>query len=309
MKKLIILLMVGLAGLTVKAQQYHYVPFPDSNAVWSEVFWKSYFDPPPPWVYNQYALFNEDTVINGITYHKLFHSNACEITLENSECIGGIREDSLKRIWVNGNLFPFPDRHIRLLFDFSLYEGDTLWMDENFYNCTCNFLSIKNIDTISIHNSLRKVFYFNESDQIIWIEGIGNLQGLTWCTPSWPTNGVRNDLVCMHQNDTLLYYYSGTQNIPYDDCVPSFVIDGVSILANHDIKVYPNPTKTGIVYFENLDFENLELFDLNGNLMREETIRGLIVFELKIPGFPPGIYTYRLTTKGLVPTQGKLVVQ
>jgi len=52
-----------LTNLSI-AQEYQYIPFPDSNAVWSEVYWKPISEPPPSWEFNQYALFNEDTLIS-----------------------------------------------------------------------------------------------------------------------------------------------------------------------------------------------------------------------------------------------------
>ena len=314
MKKIIIFLVAGLIAYTLTAQEYQYVPFPDSNAVWSEIHWKSYFDPPPRWVYNQYALFNEDTVINDITYHKLYHTNsATEITRENSLCIGGIREDSLKRVFVNSSIFQVvPEIAEVLIYDFSLSEGDTLYNEYSKEICTSCFgifEIVADIDTVKIHNDYRKVITFNNPNAVTWIEGIGSLQGLLQCWPDWPTNGISTELVCMHQNDILLYYYPGTDEIPYENCIPSFVVDGFPILANTDIKIYPNPVNGETVYFENLDFETLELFDLEGKLIMKETIKGFNIFELKIPCLSPGVYTYRLKTKGLVPTQGKLVVQ
>ena len=97
MKRLVILYVVIISVTSANAQEYRYIPFADSNAVWSEVYWKPISEPDPRWEYNQYALFNEDTIINGITYHKLFHTNASEITRKNSTCIGGIREDNIKK--------------------------------------------------------------------------------------------------------------------------------------------------------------------------------------------------------------------
>ena len=295
-----------------QAQQYNYIPFPDSNAVWSEVYWKPVSEPCPRWVYNKYALFNEDTIINGIKYHKLYHTNNTEITVENSVCIGGIREDSLKRVYVNSSIFQVvPEIKEVLLYDFSLNEGDTLFNEyssEICTNCFGIFEVVSNIDTIKINNKYKKVITFNNPNKVTWIEGIGNLQGLLQCWPDWPTNGMGNDLVCMHQNDTLLYYYSGNQFVHYDNCVPSFVIDDITLFANPDVKVYPNPVKGESVCFENLDFETLELFDIKGNLINKDNILGLTIFELKTSCLPPGIYSYQLKTRGLVPTMGKLVI-
>ncbi len=305
MKPILIIPFAMLLASTLKAQEYQYVPFPGSNAVWSELYWSS----ESPAVYNKYALFNEDTIINGVTYHKLFHAaNSATITRENSVCIAGIREDSQKRIFVNSSMFQFtPDIKEVLLYDFSINVGDTLGQHNDTIGAIFSppgYLVVKDIDTILIQNSMRKVFSFNHFPWTVWIEGIGNVQGLIFPSGDLTTGGANSELICMHQNEILKYY-----NPDYDGCVPSFVINDVMLTPNPDVKVYPNPVTMGIVYFENLDFETLELFDLNGNLIREETIKGLSVFELKIPCLSPGVYTYRLTTKGLVPTQGKLVVQ
>lgn len=298
---------------SLSAQQYKYVAFPDSNAVWSEIHWKPIFDPEPLWVYKQYALFNEDTVINGINYHKLFLSNsASKITRKNSVCVGGIREDSLKRVFVNSSLFLVtPEIKEVLLYDFSLKEGDTFYANYKEGNCTnCSLYAsaedhtILNIDTVKINNQYRKVFVLDSYNKVTWIEGIGNLQGLLECWTDWPTNGLKRELICMHQNDTLLIY-----NDTYGSCIPQFVIDDVALLPNTDIKVYPNPAKGDKVYFDNLDFETLELMDSNGKLLKKDNLKGIGCYELNVAHLHPGVYYYLLKAKGLVPTKGKLVVQ
>jgi hypothetical protein len=299
-----------LIWLALSAQKYKYVPFPGSNAVWSEVYWKPISQPDPRWVYNQYALFNEDTVINEITYHKLFHTNSsAKITRDNSVCIGGIREDNSKNVWFYCFEYPYPFKPALLyvqneikLFDFNVTIGDTI-REINFL-LEYHYIVVKDIDTIRINNSLRKVYRFDPVRWVYWIEGIGNVKGLLFTSGDLPNNGMDNDLVCMHQNDTLMFYSNA-----YDGCIPQFVIDDVVLLPNTDIKVYPNPVPEGVVYFENLDFETLELFDTNGYTVRLENIKGISCFELDVLNLPSGIYYYRLKTKGLVPTRGKLIIQ
>jgi hypothetical protein len=312
MKQVVIYILLSLTAFAVSAQEYQYVPFPDSNAVWSEVYWKPISEPCPRWVYNKYALFNEDTVINGITYHKLFHTNDSEINIENSTCIGGIREDSFKRVWYYNFSFPYEEWMPSLLYvqdeitlyDFSVSKGDTI-RDINTM-LEYEFVVVEQIDTISYKNSLRKVFSFN-IPWVYWIEGIGNTKGLIFTSGDLPTNGMDNDLVCFHQNDTLLYHYSGAENT-YDGCVPSFVLNDVSILPNPEVKVYPNPATGESVYFEGLNFEKLELYDNNGNLIFSKDISRLDKYVLNISGFIPGVYFYQLKKQGLVSTGGKLII-
>lgn len=290
------------------AQNYKYVNFPKSNAVWGEVLW----DSNSPTVFNQFALFKGDTVINGITYHKLFHSNTSTITSENSKCIGGIREDSQKRIWVS-NLknsiinYSYSNKNGEImLYDFSLQVGDTIWAKKDFPNMGHGEnLVIKRIDSLQIYKSIRKVFSFEKYPWIKWIEGIGNVQGLIFPYGELTTGGGLNSkLICMHHNDSLMFLNDASSS-----CIPQFVIDNVELLPNPDIKVYPNPVANGIVNFENLEFELLELFDLNGNLVRKENVKGTNCYELNLSNLPTGNYYYRLTTNGLLPTLGKLIIQ
>lgn len=311
MKRIIIYLIFSLTAVAVCAQEYKYVPFPDSNAVWSEVYWKPFSEPYPNWVYNKYALFNEDTIIDGISYHKLFHTNASEITKENSIFVGGLKEEN-KKIYIKYDHYFVPDEPFYkkefLLYNFSLYEGDTVWANTDMIDISpLEYIVVKDIDTIFVNESLRKVYSFNPVSWVYWIEGIGNVKGLLFTSGDLPTNGMNNDLVCFHQNDTLLYFNPGRENM-YDSCVPSFVLNGVALLPNSDVKVYPNPVTGRSVYFEGLDFEKLELYDLNGNHILSKNISGLEKYVLDVSAITPGVYFYQLKKQGLVPTGGKLII-
>lgn len=297
-----------IIGLALSAQEYKYVSFPDSNAVWGEMYWGN--DTPDDFL--QYALFNEDTLINGLVYHKIYNNvNLSKITLGNSKSVGEIREDEHKRVWATNLITAyFNPKYLNengeiMLYDFSLQVGDTIRANRDHANMGHgDYMVVKQIDSLKIHKSIRKVFSFEPYPWVKWIEGIGNIQGLFFPYGDLTTGGYNNRLRCMHQNDTLMYIDSF-----YEDCIPQFVIDGIEIFPNSDIKVYPNPVINGTVYFENLDFETLELFDSNGNRIRFENIKGIECYELNVKKLPPGTYYYRLIIKGLVPTKGKLIIQ
>jgi len=304
---------VILFSVAVTAQVYKYVSFPTENAIWSEVYWKPISDPLPRWEYHKYAVFGLDTILNGIKYNKLFHSTASEITKENSEIIGGIREDSLKRIWFYCFFYPYHHKPPLLfvqneikLYDFNVTIGDTI-RDLNFL-LEYMYLIVKQIDTIKIDSSLRKVYSFYPYSWVYWIDGVGSVKGLIFTSGDLPTNGMDNDLVCFHHNDTLLYYNSGPNEI-YDDCLPSFVLNGVSLLPANHIKVYPNPVSKGEVTFDNIDFETLELSDSSGKHITSIDIAGKATYKLYVSGMARGIYVYQLKAKGFVPVKGKLIVQ
>ena len=118
----------------VPGQEYEYVPFPTRNAVWSEMYWRPLSDNASPrWVYNKYALFDEDTVINGFTYHKIYHTHESEITKENSTLIGGIREDNFKNIYCYFFEYSYamelPYLYVNeevKMYDFNIDIGDTI---------------------------------------------------------------------------------------------------------------------------------------------------------------------------------------
>ena len=61
-----------------------YFAFPDSNSVWTEVYYPPITSNDPPSL-NIYVLSNQDTIINSIQYHKLFYSQdtLLDITDEN----------------------------------------------------------------------------------------------------------------------------------------------------------------------------------------------------------------------------------
>lgn len=295
-------------------ENYKYIPFPDSNAVWSETYWRSISDETcPNWVYNKYALFNEDTIINGISYHKIYHTNQSEITKENSNVIGGIREDSLKRIYCyffdfSHTMTPpyiYSNEEIKL-YDFNINIGDTI--KNVCFMRDYEKLIVKQIDTIKINNTLRKMYSFDPIPWVHWIEGIGNSKGLLFYSGDLPTNGMDNDLICMHENDTLQYYYSGPNNL-YDDCVPSAVLDDVNNLSLPDYNVYPNPVINGKVNFNNLYFDTIELFSTDGLLINTYDIHGMTSFSLDVSHLSRGIYIYKLKLKGFLPVNGKLLVK
>lgn len=306
--------LIWLFAYTVEAQEYQYVPFPDSNAVWSVVF--AELDPETNWLeqkytYNKYALFNEDTVVSGIKYHKLFHSHTANILPHNSICIGGIREDSFKRVWFNKwNKTVAEKNHINendelLLYDFSISHGDTLWKDRSHIFMPGNpYLTLRDIDTININSSLRKVFIFNELYNPSWIEGIGNTMGLITMMDDFLSEGMVRILICMHQDDTLLYY-----NDRYGSCIPQFVLNGLPFIYDSEIKIYPNPASGGAVCFESFDCETFELYDPRGQLVMEKNIKGQHSLNLDISEFKAGVYLYRFTKKGMVTSPGKLIIQ
>ena len=183
-----------------------YFPFPDSNAVWSEKF-----NPPECEGYSSYhiyGLLNQDTIINSVSYHNLFSFSDTIFTEEYATYIGGIREDSTKRIYYKGinvfeSCYPADTNNYGevLLYDFSVSVGDTI---ENANVIPGDILIVNSIDSIFINGKYRMRINLNYSSSQ-WVEGIGNIgRGLLFNSGSVPTKGFSNDLICFKKNDTLI---------------------------------------------------------------------------------------------------------
>ena len=91
--------------------------------------------------------------------------------------------------------------------------------------------------------------------------------------------------------------------------MPQFVLDGVEKLQNPRIKVFPNPALNGVVNFENIDFETLEIFNIAGVIIYRHDISEQKNYRLNTFGFQKGIYSYRLTSGKQKTATGKITIQ
>ena len=128
----LLMIQVGLA------QSYEYVPFPKSDATWSEWYEYSYPDGYPyKEAYETFSVNGEDTLINRKTYTKLFMDRQTRYKLSEASggkeelkdvvYVGGLREEN-KKIWFLGDtiihhLKPISINEEILLYDFSLEVG------------------------------------------------------------------------------------------------------------------------------------------------------------------------------------------
>ncbi len=304
--------MFTVAKLAV-SQQYQYVPFPDSGAIWSEHY--SYGEPTwpdtvvKPDSYERFAENGEDTIIGGKVYKKLYmflHDTV--FNKENAVYVGGIREEN-KRIYFYADTPVHPYKPILdtvnheeiLLYDFNVNVGDTIWSG-NFDN---NWLVVSNIDTVQIGNSLRKRIHFQYLTTK-WIEGIGSTNGLLFATMGEPTKeGVpTNNLICFkHSDDEEILFV-------YDHCFPDAINNVETVKNNTTIKIFPNPSSKNIMFsFKDLKIEKLEIRDCTGKVYDSYNVRGKHNFLLPVSNYKPGIYFYIATDMSGTGYTGKFVVR
>ncbi len=304
MYKLIIsIVFVLVVSSQLFAQEYEYVPFPDSGAVWSEM----YTSEETMDVYENFALSGKDTIINDIYYKKLYIFYDKTFDKNQAKCIGGIREDENKRIYSKGDTVihndkPFwlaePPLDEMLLYDFSLEIGDTIKNGNSH-----DEIVVMDIDTILFGNTLRKVFKL--SHHVEWIEGIGNTRGLLYSSGDIAIGGSNGYLICFIQNDSVLYH-----NDYYDNCFPPLLnID--NIYSNIDITVFSKREEKLICFkWRNCKINRIELFNVQGVLIDVINLSNNSI-EANYPTnrMQSGVYIYRANNSNGYVQSGRFVVQ
>ena len=309
-KKLTIIVLTSLINLITYSQEYEYIPFPDSNAIWSEIYQpplNMYGDFPPP-IFERFCLNGEDTIINEIRYKKLFIFYDSIFNKTKATYIGGIREDENKRVYFKGNSLHFlkPVLHSEeiVLYDFSLNAGDTI----REINCMpdMDILIVDKVDTIQIANTMRKRIHFNPMPWVEWIEGIGSLKGLLFTSGDLPTNGLNNNLICFKQNNEILYF-----NNNYFNCFPELTTSIKKNNKHSNILVYPNPSDNNRIIFSFGEYRicSVQIMDCNGRLCGGFNSNMQSEFLLSTEKYQPGIYFYKaMNLNGMVHT-GKFIVR
>ncbi len=298
MKKQLTIIIISalliLCSYISKAQEYEYVPFPDSGAIWSEIYFPPVLGEEEPSL-ERFALSGEDTIINSLSYKKLYLFYDTVFNINTATYFGGIREDSMKRVYFKSDttLHDFkPDNyHHReiILYDFWLNIGDTIGylIDSLDYNWGWSMnLIVQEIDTIQIGNSLRKLYHFENYTWVKWIEGIGNNRGLLFTSGDLPFNGIYGDLICFKQNDEILYF-----NDNYNECMP--LISGIPINKNESfqIKVFPNPSAQNInISFPSNETGRISIYKADGEKIFETYINYTKELEINLTGINKGLY-------------------
>ena len=295
MKKLLLITIILLPAF-IKAQQY--VPFPDSNAVWSEIE----IDQPGPCMPCKYQFrILGDTIINSIQYHKIYKQNDSLLNSVNLIYHGAIREQGGK-IYFRHVYFSFE----RTLYDFTKNVGDTikkLYHDLDPSDSSM-FGIITSIDSILIDGNYRKKFALNANDPI-WIEGIGSLHGLLYPITPAVTCSCIWDLVCFQQNDSVKYL-----NPKYSTCFP--VITGISnnTTVKNSFAVLPNPFSTETTLRADKLFRDATLTVYNSFGQQVKLIKNISgqTVTLHRDNLPSGLYFLQLTQDNKTYATDKLII-
>jgi hypothetical protein len=315
MKQRLLLFLSVLMLNLVHGQTNVYHPFPDSNAVWNEVFriWGC-----GSWPYYHEERFSivihGDTTIGGSVYHQL-RKPFVQLT---DTCFGNFpmnapgyagcfsQDTAAKKVYY---IIP-NDTVIRLLYDFSLQLGDTA--SAVFINNCSQPTIVTNIDSVLIGSSYRKRWEWTEdwtNYKAYIVEGIGSMLGLLEPTCAM-IDGPETAISCYRENNVVLY-----SNPAYPDSACE-VIDATKNIAEEKftVAIIPNPFHNSAeLIFDHTRFAGykmqLKIFNIMGEVVREEHILPSSSCRIQCNGLSNGLYFYELRGNNYEPVgNGKFVI-
>ncbi|MFV0502233.1 MAG: T9SS type A sorting domain-containing protein [Bacteroidales bacterium] len=289
--KLVIGVVITLISLSTTAQDYQYIPLVKPGLqIWTTSATTEGYQH-----YNKFALTEEDTLIEGDTYKKLYWFQDSVFNPLTAECIGGLRENSQKQVFYKGKLDNNGEYWFNIMFyDFSLTVGDKI-------NSISDGLQFKvsKIDTININGTMRKKFYIvgsvegsPDTDVIgTWIEGIGNEKGLLYDMLRMLTGYKYSYLRCYEHNGELQYMANDITN-----CGNPFVgLDDIS-LDDNSITIYPNPTNSEVnISSENI-INSIEIYNSLGQRVYYSVVNSMEKV-IDISSFENGVYILGVNTE------------
>jgi hypothetical protein len=206
-----------------------------------------------------------DTIINDTVFKKMYYAGHTS-SVDNpknyvSGYLGAIRNDTVnKKVWYNDNL----------LYDFNVQVGDTLHFG-------CHFYIVDSYDSISYCNKYHKRYkiinFDNQTRHLI--EGIGLDAGLI------PRE-------CMTNIGSLLCY----QEVNNELCIECENFTSIEDFNYELVVIYPNPTNGVISIVAPEQVSLVEIFDLNGRLLKTITDdftqiqlegKGLFILKIELP--------------------------
>jgi hypothetical protein len=293
MKKYFFFLVFFLLSFFVFSQPYH--PFPTDSAQWSIRHTHA-----PPFSQDSWQLkMKGDTMLNGITYHKMFYSLDLFYGSPNETLHCFVREDTAKKVFAKYPVGVAMDTTEFMLYDFNISVGDTLTLrllnnsvDSTFkasVDGTGPYATI--IDTRTGYN-LSPVAPFGPmwggcDLNFEWIDGIGCVLGLLY--NEIPSGGCIDDdyeISCFWERGiyvgggTFCDYNTGVDNLHQND---------------YSLSAFPNPvTDISYINIEGKDFERIEIYNILGVQVGKPDIHNLSKIILSKKDFTEGIYICKI---------------
>lgn len=309
MKKTFALIVMQFAliiSLSLKAQtqSYEYIPIvKEGLQIWTTD--QKYGQYNEQYRYERLALTEEDTIIDGKLYKKLYSFTEREFDIETATFVCGIRENENKQVFVAS----YHNQQEFLLYDFSLTEGDSILAESNGeYDLYFNVTDIDTIDYNGVERRKITLQFYNYA-WVTWIEGIGNIEGLLMDWRSYtmamdPMPNVR--LRCYEYNEECLYSDFSFNESIYDCYTPLYTGLEENETQNN-ILLYPNPAKERLYINTSIPIKQMTICNLLGQEIKKynnlETTSSI-----DISGLKEGVYFVKLSTEKAVLSK-KIVVK
>ena len=291
--KLVLGVFITLISFSASAQDYQYIPLVKPGLqLWTcDKGYGGHDD--EAYRFKRYALTDEDTVIDNETYKKLYLYSDIEFSPETATYIGALRENSQKQVFYRG-MYELLELN-EMIYDFSLSVGDTF--SGGSLNTSSAFMGlvVADIDTVNYNGVERRRFKIMTEgySQIaaIWIEGIGNREGLFFIYHTTTADIWGNTRCYIHNGDLLYSNYSHGGN----DCItPLMGIE--SIVEDNSISIYPNPTNSEVnISSENI-INSIEIFNSLGQRVYYSVVNSTEKI-IDISSFTNGVYILGVNTE------------
>ena len=303
MKKTFVLIVMQFAliiSLSLKAQtqSYEYIPIvKEGLQIWTTD--QKYGQYNEQYRYERLALTEEDTIIDGKSYKKLYSFTEREFDIETATFVCGIRENENKQVFVAS----YHNQQEFLLYDFSLTEGDSILAESNGeYDLYFNVTDVDTIDYNGVERRKITLQFYNYA-WITWIEGIGNIEGLLMDWRSYtmamdPMPNVR--LRCYEYNEECLYSDFSFNESIYD-CYTPLHTGLEENETQNNILLYPNPAKERLYINTSIPIKQMTICNLLGQEIQKynnlETTSSI-----NISGLNKGVYFVKIYTEKAVHT-------
>jgi hypothetical protein len=244
-----------------------------------------------------------DTIINNLTYKKIYLDTALQLNFTQVNYLCALREANNKVYYIyKGNNYE------DLLYDFTKNVGDTVTIYplelSNLYSGSSFPFPKRKIDTIKttiIEGVPRKTYIFNPSSSYgadVWYEGIGSVSGLM--IPFSSILDVGEKLLCVSKNDLSIYNELPIENTqsptpPYscEYTIPSSTKNNT--LANQ-LLIYPSYSSSLITIESRVLLNNLsiEIITSTGQVISKiSNIKGY-KYNIDVSNFANGVYFLEL---------------
>jgi hypothetical protein len=259
----------------------------------------------PPW-YNKtyYHKFMDDTIINQLTYLKVWQSE--DEYYQDWTHHGYIRSDE------NGDVY-FLDQFFNggLIYKFDVQAGDTFSIYNPFWDFQAEVLSVDSV-LILPSNEYRKRIIIGDFDypylsEETWIEGVGSMAGiLNSGLQVHPLTGGWYDMLCEWQDETKIFSnpdfpfcFKTTVSTPENaENEPALTISPMPLVGNSFIRI-DKKLKDG----------RIVIVDLFGKTIQEIAVSINESIPIQRDSFKPGVYVVSLYDGVHVVDRVKLIVQ